>query len=158
VCRVNILFDGDAIRTLVTYKPPAWISVNKKHLNGPRRGQKSFALWRIHALVCKLLDTGCRIDEVLTALTTGFEQDDLLLTVLGKGNKLRRPRRALYGVIVITTFFLLFISLLSARRFGPSAIAKMWNLPDAILRGIVRVVMPELDAATASGGTMRLPS
>lgn len=82
--------DADAILTLVTYKPPTWISVNKKHLNGPRRGQKAFALWRVHALVCTLLDTGCRIDELLTALTTDFDKDDLLLTVIGKGDKQRR--------------------------------------------------------------------
>ena len=47
-------------------------------------------LWRVHALACTLLDTGCRIDELLTALTTNFEQDDLLLTVIGKGDKQRR--------------------------------------------------------------------
>ena len=50
----------------------------------PRRGQKAFALWRVHALVCTLLDTGCRIDELLTA---NFDQDDLLLTVIGEGDK-----------------------------------------------------------------------
>jgi hypothetical protein len=57
----------------------------QKHVNGhPRRVQKAFALWRVHSLTCALLDTGCRIDELLTALTTSFEQDDLLLTVIGK--------------------------------------------------------------------------
>jgi hypothetical protein len=29
----------------------------------PRR--EAFAWWRIHALVCTLLDTGCRVQEVL---------------------------------------------------------------------------------------------
>jgi integrase/recombinase XerD len=82
--------NADAIRAIVTYKPPTWITVNKKHVNGPRKGQKAFALWRVHALACTLLDTGCRIDELLTALTTSFEQDDLLLTVIGKGDKQRR--------------------------------------------------------------------
>ena len=52
--------DADAIRTIVTYKPPTWVTVNQKHVNGPRRGQKAFALWRVHALACTLLDTGCR--------------------------------------------------------------------------------------------------
>jgi site-specific recombinase XerD len=56
----------------------------------PAQGQKAFAPWRVHALACTLLDTGCRIDELLTAVTTSFEQDDLLLTVIGKGDNQRR--------------------------------------------------------------------
>ena len=45
---------------------------------------------RIHALVVTLLDTGCRIDELLTAGTSAFDLDQLLLTVVGKGRKERR--------------------------------------------------------------------
>jgi site-specific recombinase XerD len=100
--RLVATIDADTIRALVGYRPPTWVTVSKKHENGPRKGQKAFALWRVHALVCTLLDTGCRIDEVLTALTTDFDQDDRLLTVIGKGDKQRRipfsiePRRILF--------------------------------------------------------------
>jgi integrase len=37
----------------------------------------------VHALAITILDTGCRIDELLTARTTAFDFDDLLLTVTG---------------------------------------------------------------------------
>ena len=56
----------------------------------PTQGAERVCSVAIHALFCTLLDTGCRIDELLTALTTSFEQDDLLLTVIGKGDKQRR--------------------------------------------------------------------
>jgi integrase/recombinase XerD len=64
--------------------------VNRKHLDGPRKGQKAFAWWRIHALACALLDTGCRIQELLDARVEDFHFDDLLVTVIGKGDKQRR--------------------------------------------------------------------
>jgi integrase/recombinase XerD len=51
---------------------------------------KTFAHWRIHALVVTILDTGCRIDELLNATVRDFDFDNLLLTVLGKGRKERR--------------------------------------------------------------------
>ena len=45
--------------------------------------------WRVHTAVCTILDTGCRIEEVLTARVRDFDFDNLLLTVIGKGNKQR---------------------------------------------------------------------
>ena len=82
--------DVDAIRTIVNFKLPTAVTVNKKCLNGPRKGQKAFAWWRVHALACTLLDTGCRVQELLDAKVEDFDFDDLLLTVVGKGNKQRR--------------------------------------------------------------------
>lgn len=64
--------DAEAIRALATFKP------------------RGFAQWRIYALSCALLDTGCRIQELLTARTNDFDFDDLLVTVVGKGDKQRR--------------------------------------------------------------------
>jgi site-specific recombinase XerD len=51
---------------------------------------KTFMQWRVHAIVCTILDTGCRIDELLTARVIDFDFDSLLLTVIGKGRKQRK--------------------------------------------------------------------
>jgi integrase/recombinase XerD len=51
---------------------------------------KTFAHWRVYALVSTILDTGCRIEEVLGASVRDFDFDNLLLTVTGKGRKERR--------------------------------------------------------------------
>ena len=51
---------------------------------------KTFEHWRVHALILTILDTGCRITELLTASVTDFDLDNLLLTVYGKGRKERR--------------------------------------------------------------------
>jgi site-specific recombinase XerD len=59
--------DNDAIKSIVGFRPPSWVTLNKKHREGPRKGEKAFALWRVHALVCGLLDTGCRVQERGTA-------------------------------------------------------------------------------------------
>jgi integrase/recombinase XerD len=61
--------------------------------------------WRLHTIVLVLLDTGTRIDEVLTLRVQDVDMDNLLLTVTGKGKKQRRIpfsfelRRALYRFI-----------------------------------------------------------
>lgn len=64
---------GDAaIRAIVTYRPT------------------TFAHRRVHALALTILDTGCRIEELLTADVRAFDFDNLLLTIYGKGRKERR--------------------------------------------------------------------
>ena len=82
--------DADTIRAIVNFKLPTTVTANKKHLDGPRKGQKAFAWWRVHALACSLLDTGCRIRELLDSRVEDFDFDDLLVTVIGKGDKQRR--------------------------------------------------------------------
>lgn len=47
----------------------------------------TFDGWRLHAIVCLLLDTGLRIDEAITAKRQNFDFDNLLVTVLGKGQE-----------------------------------------------------------------------
>jgi integrase/recombinase XerD len=64
--------DAPGLRLLLAYRP------------------RGFAELRVHTVACAILDTGCRIDELLSARTTAFDLDDLLLTVVGKGNKERR--------------------------------------------------------------------
>jgi len=51
---------------------------------------KTFISWRVHSVACTILDTGCRIDELLTARVIDFDFDSLLLTVVGKGRKQRK--------------------------------------------------------------------
>jgi integrase/recombinase XerD len=51
---------------------------------------KRFDEWRLHALVCLLLDSGLRIDEALTLRRGNVDFDNLLVTVFGKGRKERR--------------------------------------------------------------------
>jgi integrase/recombinase XerD len=63
--------DDAALRALLEFKPVG------------------YPQWRVHTAACTILDTGCRIDEVLSARVRDFDFDNLLLTVIGKGNKQR---------------------------------------------------------------------
>lgn len=59
------------IKAIISFKPQTF-------------GQK-----RLHTLLCFLLDTGVRIEEALTLKRTSIDFDNLLVTVIGKGNKER---------------------------------------------------------------------
>ena len=48
---------------------------------------KTYVEWRVHAVVCTILDTGCRINELLTVRVADFDMDNLLLTVNGRAAK-----------------------------------------------------------------------
>jgi len=67
---VNTL-DEAARRAVLTFRP------------------EGYPQWRVHAAVSTILDTGCRIDEVLSSRVRDFDFDNLLLTVVGKGDKQR---------------------------------------------------------------------
>ena len=64
--------DEQGIRQLLRFKP------------------KKFDHWRVHTIGCTALDTGCRIDELLSAKEIDFDFDNLLLLVTGKGRKQRK--------------------------------------------------------------------
>jgi integrase/recombinase XerD len=70
--RIIRTHDEAALRVVLGYRP------------------KTFEHWRVHAPILTILDTGCRITELLTASITDFDLDNLLLTVYGKGRKERR--------------------------------------------------------------------
>lgn len=70
--RLIAILDDPTIRRLLTHTPRTW------------------AEQRVQTLVCTLLDTGCRVDEVLSARAADFDYDNLLVTVVGKGRKQRR--------------------------------------------------------------------
>ncbi len=63
--------DEAALRAILTFKP------------------HGYPQWRVHTAVSAILDTGCRIDEVLSATVRDFDCENLLLTVVGKGDKQR---------------------------------------------------------------------
>jgi integrase/recombinase XerD len=61
-----------------------------KKLLSHRPKPKNFYQRRLHLLILVLLDTGCRIDEVLTLRAADCDLDNLLFTVTGKGRKQRK--------------------------------------------------------------------
>ena len=63
--------DEKALRAIIGFRP------------------KGYPQWRVHTAVCTILDTGCRINEVLTAPVRDFDLDNVLLTIVGKGDKQR---------------------------------------------------------------------
>jgi integrase/recombinase XerD len=62
-------FSDAHIRTLINWKPKDWHD------------------WRMHALICVVIDTGARIDEILSLTRKQVNLDQLLMTVKGKGQK-----------------------------------------------------------------------
>lgn len=69
--RIMKTFTEAQIKTIITLKP------------------KSPSEVRLHALLCFVIDTGVRINEALTLTRNRIDFDNLLVTVLGKGNKER---------------------------------------------------------------------
>jgi integrase/recombinase XerD len=63
---------------------------SEKHLQALIRFRpKDQYEWRLHTLIMVLVDTGARIDEVLTCLVSNVDLDNLIVKVRGKGNKER---------------------------------------------------------------------
>lgn len=69
--RVMKTFSDEAVTKLVSYK------------------SQTFYEHRMHALICLMVDTGIRIDEALTLTRGKVDFENLLVTVIGKGNKER---------------------------------------------------------------------
>src|SRR5262249_45213982 len=61
-----------------------------KKLLSYRPIRTNFYQRRLHLLILVLLDTGCRIDEVLTLRAVDCDLENLLFTVNGKGRKQRK--------------------------------------------------------------------
>jgi integrase/recombinase XerD len=75
---------------------------------------KSASETRLHALLCLAIDTGVRINEALTLKRGKVDFDNLLVTVVGKGNKERivpislECRRILFRLLQTHKFDLVF--------------------------------------------------
>jgi len=52
---------------------------------------RTFRQWRVFTVSATILDTGCRIDKLLSARVSAVDLDSLLLTIRGKGDKESRP-------------------------------------------------------------------
>jgi integrase/recombinase XerD len=72
--RVLPTFSAPDIKKILAYQP-----------NPKNRYQR-----RLQLLILVLLDTGCRIDEVLSLKAADCDLDNLLFTVMGKGRKQRK--------------------------------------------------------------------
>jgi integrase/recombinase XerD len=73
------VFSEAEIRALLTHKP------------------KRLSYLRTWTMIVLMLDTGCRIDEVLNLKKSDVDFDNLLLTVNGKGSKIRRVPLSVEG-------------------------------------------------------------
>ncbi|HZH92185.1 MAG TPA: tyrosine-type recombinase/integrase [Pyrinomonadaceae bacterium] len=69
--RVMKTFSDQQLKAIVSFKP------------------KTFTEFRIHTLLCLLIDTGVRVTEALELEREKIDFDNLFLTVRGKGNKER---------------------------------------------------------------------
>jgi integrase/recombinase XerD len=91
-------FSDDELRRIISFHP------------------KTFAEFRLHALLLTLIDTGCRIDELLSLTRQGINFDSLFIIVKGKGSKERiipisfELRKTLYRFLKRHTFDLVFPS------------------------------------------------
>lgn len=78
---------------------------------------KTFPDQRLHAILCLLIDTGCRIDEALGLKREDVNFDQLIIKVMGKGNKERvvpisiELRKVIYKFMQRHKFELVFPSL-----------------------------------------------
>jgi integrase/recombinase XerD len=69
---------------------PTFTLPDIKKLLRHRPKPTNFYQRRLHLLIIVLLDTGCRIDEVLSLRAADCDLDNLLFTVTGKGRKQRK--------------------------------------------------------------------
>jgi integrase/recombinase XerD len=96
--KVLKLFTEAHLKALLAYKP------------------KTFAQTRLYAMVCFALDTGSRVNEILTLKRDALDFDNLLATVNGKGSKERvvpisiEVRKILYKFVSAHSFELVFPS------------------------------------------------
>jgi integrase/recombinase XerD len=101
--RVMRTFADSQIRAIVAFKPT------------------TFTEARLYTLLCLVIDTGIRINEALTLTRDRVDFDNLLVTVLGKGNKERvvpislECRRILFRFLQTHKFDLVFCT----RQGGP---------------------------------------
>lgn len=64
-------FSDEQVKRLLAFKP------------------RTFHQHRLYAMLCLALDTGCRIDELIGLRREAVDADNLLIRVVGKGNKER---------------------------------------------------------------------
>jgi len=89
-------------------------------------------------MLCLALDTGCRVDELLTLQRTNIDMDNLLIKVYGKGSKERvipislECRKILYKFLQRHSFDLCFVSKHGGKVYYRSALDQLKKLGDKV--------------------------
>jgi integrase/recombinase XerD len=110
--RVLKVFSDSQIRLLLSFRP------------------KTFFEHRLYAMVALALDTGCRVDELLTLTRNKVDLQNLLITVVGKGNKERvipisiECRKQLFKFLRLHGFDFVFPTLHGGKVYYRSALAQ----------------------------------
>ena len=81
---------------------------------------------RLHLLTLLLLDTGCRITEVLTLRVRDLDMDNMLITLDGKGRKQRRSNPVVLRGVQLTGCALNFAG---KRPAAPDGLPKIASPP-----------------------------
>jgi len=90
---------------------------------------QNFAQWRVYTLVLAILDTGCRIQELLGARTNDFDLPNLLLIVNGKRRKERRVPFSAWRQLVLPVSDNYFCRCRGSKRVPPTT----WR--DSVTKG-----------------------
>ncbi len=95
---------------------------------------KSYEQNRLYGMMCLAIDTGCRIDEILRLKRNDLDFENLLATVVGKGNKERvipissEVRKILFKFLKMHEFDLVFPTRDGNRLIYRSALQQFTNL------------------------------
>ncbi len=88
----------------------------------------TFTEYRLHTLICTLIDTGCRIDELLTLTRDKVNLDSMLLVVVGKGAK----ERVIPISVELKEGLLVLLQQHSFPLVFPSSNGTKWNYANAL--------------------------
>ena len=95
---------------------------------------KTFEQHRLYGMICLAIDTGCRINEILTLHRSGVDFDNLLVTLNGKGNKERvvpislEVRKVLYKFLSSHNHDIVFPTKEGGKLIYRSALQQFTNL------------------------------
>jgi integrase/recombinase XerD len=109
-------FSEAEVRLLLSFKP------------------KTFFEHRLYAMVATALDTGCRVDELITLQREKVDFDNLLIRVIGKGNKERlipispECRKTLFKFLQRHDFTFVFPTLYGGKVYYRSALTQFRKL------------------------------
>jgi integrase/recombinase XerD len=86
----GLLKEHIKLKKLKSFAPPVTVLTETEIRRLLATKPKRLTYLRTWVLIVLMLDTGCRIDEALNLKASDVDFDNLLLTVLGKGSKVRR--------------------------------------------------------------------
>lgn len=110
------VFSDSQVKSLLSFKP------------------RTFHQHRVYAMLCIAVDTGCRIDELISLEKSAIDLDNLLITVKGKGQKERKvpisleARKVLYKFITKHDFDFAFPTKHGGKVYYRSALDQLKKL------------------------------